>query len=171
MTLTQIPKFVKSRFLFFWISSFVLASALYYALWLIVPNHRVFGTLYRMFLYHFAFPLQYIVIPCFFYGIFATLLTKSFRKATTVKRIWLTIAICLLTIIVSSPFGGMLWNFHDMQAGFFPENWVSVMIQKGFSWGMEIGWFIILLSIPYNIICGIGCYYLTKKGVKLYDPN
>ncbi|WP_430409020.1 hypothetical protein [Kordia sp.] len=166
-----IPKILKSRLLFFWISSFMLASILYYILWLLVPYHHVFGALYRMFLYHHAFPLQYIMIPCFFYGILATLLTNSFRNKNTIRRIFLTIIICVLTTLLSSPFGGMLWHFHDMQAGYFPENWMSILIEKGFLWGIEIGWFIILLSIPYNIICAVGCYFLTKKGVELYSET
>ncbi len=109
------------------------------------------------------------MIPCFFYGIFATVFTKSFRNKNTSGRILITIAIVVFTILLSSPFGGMLWHFHDMQAGYFPEDWFYKMIYKGFSWGIEIGWFIILLSMPYNIICVIGCYFLTKKGVELYD--
>ncbi|WP_298420115.1 hypothetical protein [uncultured Kordia sp.] len=167
----QIPKIIKSRLIFFWISSFVLASALYYTLWLLTPYHHVFGALYRMFLYHFAFPLQYIMIPCFFYGIFATVFTNSFRNKNWIGRVFITIIIIILTILLSSPFGGMLWHFHDMQAGYFPKDWVYKMIYKGFSWGIQIGWYIILLSIPYNIICAIGCYFLTEKGVELYDKK
>lgn len=167
----MIQKIIKYKLLFFWISSFVIASILYYILWILSGNGHVFGSVYRMFLYHYAFPLQYIAIPCFFYGILATLFAKSFRNAETIKRIILIGIICLLTMLLSSPFGGMLWHFHDMQAGFFPENWLSIMIQKGFSWGIEIGWFIILLSVPYNIICLVGCYFLTKKGVELYDES
>lgn len=167
----MISKIIKHRLLFFWISSFVLAYMLYYVLWLIIPNHRVFGTLYRMFIYHYAFPLQYIAIPCFFYGIFATLFTNKFRNKNTGGRIFITFLIICLTILASSPFGGMLWHFHDMMVGYFPKNWVSKMIKLGFVWGLEIGWFIILLSFPYNIFGSIICYFLTKKGIELYDTS
>jgi hypothetical protein len=136
-----------------------------------MPGHRVFGSMYRMFLYHYAFPLQYIAIPCFFYGIFATLFSNKFRNKKRGGRILVTFLIIVLTILMSSPFGGMLWHFHDMQAGYFPKNWISKMIQEGFIWGLEIGWFIILLSIPYNIFGAILCYFLTKKGVELYSEK
>lgn len=124
-----------------------------------------------MFLYHSAFPLQYIVIPCFFYGILATLFTKSFKNKKIVGQILLTILIIILTILISSPFGGMLWHFHDMKAGYFPEKWISKMITRGFTWGLETGWYIILLSIPYNIFGSILCFLLTKKGVTIYSEK
>lgn len=85
-----------------------------------------------------------------------------------VGRIFLTILIIILTILISSPFGGMLWHFHDMKAGYFPENWISKMINEGFIWGLKMGWYIVLLSMPYNIFGSIFCFFLTKKGVDLY---
>lgn len=160
-----------NRVFFYWGASFVLAYSLYYVLWLIMPNHHVFGALYRMFLYHWQYPMQYIAIPCFFYGIIATLLAYKFQKSKTIGRIVLTTFIIVLTILISSPFGGMLWHYHDMKAGFFPENWFSKIITKGFKEGLEVGWFVILLSIPYNIGGSIICYFLTKKGAELFKND
>lgn len=164
----MIDRILKSRLLFFWISSFSIAYLSYYVLWLIMPNHRVFGSLYRMLGYHYAFPLQYIAIPCFFYGIFASLFATRFKKGKRLGRIFITVLIIVLTILVSSLFGGMLWHFHDMLLGYFPDNWVSKMITKGSAWGFEMGWYIILLSIPYNVFGAIVCFFLTKKGIELY---
>jgi len=156
-----------NRLLFYWVSSFILAYSLYYVLWLVMPGHYVFGALYRMFIYHSAFPMQYIAIPCFFYGIVATIFANKFRDRKTRGRILLTGLIITLTILISSPFGGMLWHFHDMKSGYFPENWIAKMINRGSIEGLQIGWFIILLSRPYNIFGSIICYFLTKKGVEL----
>ncbi|MGD1839907.1 MAG: hypothetical protein ACFB0B_03290 [Thermonemataceae bacterium] len=144
---------------------------MYYLLRLVLPGHQVFGALYRMFLYHWEFPLQYIAIPCFFYGIIATLLANLFQNRKTLGRILITGLIIALTISVSAPFGGMLWHFHDMQAGYFPPNWISIMVSKGFIWGLELGWLIIGFSIPYNIMGTIACFFLTKKSVELFKKE
>jgi len=77
----------------------------------------------------------------------------------------------VLTILMSSPFGGMLWVFHDMKAGYFPENWMSKMINEGFIMGLEAGWAVILLSVPYNIFGSVLCFFLTKKGAEIYDDK
>ncbi len=92
----------------------------------------------------------------------------KFQNKKTRGRIYLTFLIIVLTILISSPFGGMLWHYHDMKAGYFPENWISKMISKGFIEGLQLGWFIILLSFPYNIFGSIICYFLTKKGIELF---
>ncbi len=164
-------KTLTKRLVFYWTSSFILATVLYYILWTIMPNHYVFGALYRMFLYHWEHPIMFIIIPCFFYGIIATLLTDKFSKQKTTGQFFLTLLIILLTVIFSSPFGGMLWHFYDMKAGYFPTNWLSKMISQGFEWGLEIGWLVIGLSIPYNIIGSLTCYFLTKKGCELFKTK
>jgi len=156
------------RLLFYWVSSFIIATVMYYLLWLIMPSHRVFGSYYRMLMYQSAFPFQYIAIPCFFYGILATLFTGKFKKSSMKGRILITILIVLLTILLSSPFGGMLWHYHDMKFGYFPEHWISKMISNGFFMGIEMGWIIILLSFPYNIFGSIVCYFLIKKGTEVF---
>ncbi|MDH7913389.1 hypothetical protein [Winogradskyella sp. SYSU M77433] len=134
---------------------------------MIMPSHKVFGALFRMFLYHWEYPISFIAIPCFFYGILATIFTKTFIKQTITKQILLTLLIISLTILLSSPFGGILWHYYDMKAGYFPSNWIFKMIKNGFVQGFKIGWLIILLSFPYNILGAIACYFLTKKGSKL----
>jgi len=164
-------KLTINRLLFYWISSFILAILLYYILWFVMPKHFVFGALYRMFVYHWAHPIQFIAIPCFFYGIIAALLANKFQNKKTSGRIILTLLIIVLTILISSPFGGMLWHYHDMKAGYFPVNWISIMISRGFKWGLEVGWLVIGLSIPYNIIGSIICYFLTKKGIELFEND
>lgn len=146
----------------------MLATVLYYILWIIMPRHYVFGSLYRMFLYHWEHPISFIAIPCFFYGIIATLFAEIFLKQKRVKQILLTLLIIIITIILSLPFGGMLWHYYDMKAGYFSPNWMPKMIKLGFEWGFKLGWLIIVLSIPYNIIGSITCYFLTKKGGELF---
>lgn len=159
---------VLKKLLFFWVTSFSIAISCYYLLWLIMPKHYVFGVWYRMFLYHYQHPVQYIFIPCFFYGFIATFYTTKFYLQTTKKQVLTTSLIIILTVILSSPFGGMLWVYHDMQAGYFPVNWFKKILTDGVSTGLSIGWLIILLSIPYNVLGFIVCYFLTKKGSELF---
>lgn len=159
------------RLIFYWLTSFASATAVYYLLWLIMPHHYVFGAPNRMFLYHVDHPIQYISIPCFFYGFFANLFAAKFSKAKIIKRILLTLAIVVLTVLISSPFGGMLWHLHDMLAGYFPSGWPLKMITYGTSWGIGVGWLIIGISIPYNIIGTILCYFITKKGIEIFKTN
>jgi hypothetical protein len=156
---------------FFWITSFVLAVAVYYLLWLIMPHHYVFGALFRMFCYHMDHPLPFIAIPCFFYGIIASLFSTKISQQGFIMQILTTILIIILTVLISSPFGGMLWHYYDMKAGYFPENWFLKMVRLGFEWGLEIGWYIIALSIPYTIIGSIVCFYLTRKGSLLFHER
>ena len=156
------------KLLFYWTTSFILATVLYYILWLIMPHHYVFGVIIKMPLYHWEYPISFIMIPCFFYGIIATFLADKFSKQNVIVQILMTILIIILTIAVSSPFGGMLWHYYDMKAGYFPPNWKEIILKKGFEWGVEAGWYIVALSIPYNIIGSIACCFLTKKGSKLF---
>ncbi len=159
---------IVKRLLFYWTTSFMLATSVYYILWLSMPRHNVFGALDRMFQYHREHPLAFIAIPCLFYGIIATGLAESFSRRKVLGQVLLTIVIIALTVLVSSPFGGMLWHYYDMKAGFFPVKWVSTMIEDGFELGLDAGWLIVGLSIPYNIIGSVICFFLTKKGSELF---
>lgn len=152
-------QFVKKFFIFL-ITSYAFAVGVHYLLQATI--HYSFGMPYRMFLYHLCFPLSYIFIPCFFYALIATYLSSYFSKVSISYKITLTIIICILVTLISSPFGGMLWHYHDMQAGYFPDNWLYKMVSLGFSWGLRDGWIIVLMSVPYNIIGTVICFFLTN---------
>lgn len=156
------------KLLFYFIASFALATALYIILWLIMPRHYVFGSLYRMNKYHVGYPISFIAIPCFFFAISATFFTTNFLKKSVKRQVLITALILSITVIVSSPFGGMLWHYYDMKAGFFPENWVEIMLIQGTKWGLQGGWLIVILSIPYNIMISVIFYFLIKKGSELF---
>jgi hypothetical protein len=150
-------------FLFGW--SFTLGSAGYFLLRMVMPQGWVFGALYRMFVYHWAHPLQYIGLVSLCYSVVATV--AILLPADPVGR-WPRLAIPLiivLSIVLASPAGGVLWVIHDMQAGYFPEGsrfWEA--IQWGAVEGMTTGWLVILLSIPFNILGVFVGYELTRRG-------
>ena len=159
------------KFLFYFAISSILAVAVFYALWFIVPMNCVFGFPWRMAAYHYDHPIAYILIPCFFYSVIASLVADYFLQAKKLKRILLTVLIVLLTVLLSCPFGGMLWNFHDMQAGYFPNNWKNVLFAKAPMMGLQWGFAIIASAIPYNLIGTVICYFLTLKGGKMFQKN
>jgi hypothetical protein len=128
-----------------------------------MPHNSVFGSWFRMYAYHHNNPLTFIFIPCFFYARLARLFSTKFKNSSTLKRIGITALIVILTVIISSPFGGILYFYFDMSAGYFPSNWVSILIKNGTSEGFSLGWLIVLLSYPFNIIVIISSYFLTKK--------
>jgi hypothetical protein len=85
-----------------------------------MPQDWVFGALYRMFLYHWAHPLQYIGLVSLFYSVVATV--AILLPGNPVGK-WPRLAIPLiivLSIAIASPAGGALWVIHDMQAGMKP---------------------------------------------------
>ncbi|PSB55665.1 hypothetical protein [Chamaesiphon polymorphus] len=113
--------------------------------------HYPIATLYRMFAYHNQYPFQYIAIVSVVFGIVGSHWVDRYDRTKGILR-WQEIAIVmLLTIVISSPFGGMLWQIHDMQHGFMPQNYLGKIFQ-GISWGLAYGWLIALLSIPMNLV-------------------
>jgi hypothetical protein len=81
--------------------------------------------------------------------------------------------IVLLTVALSAPLGGMLWHWHDMQAGYFPAHWQRILLAEGSRDGLVVGWLVVLLSVPYNVLGIIICYFLTRTGARLFrgSPN
>lgn len=152
------------RLLFYWLSSFVAALVIYYVLLLFI-GERVFMAFYKMYPYHEMHAVFFIAIPCFFFGIFATAFTNAFVKKRTSGRILLFLFILILTVIAGSPFGGILYYYYDMKAGFFPENWFVKLLTEGVKDGIMIGWYVLLLSVPYNIIVSLAWYFLMDKCV------
>ncbi len=135
---------------------------------MITPEGSVFGALYRMFLYHWAHPLQYIGLISLCYSVVATvvILPSSNPVGKWPRLVFPLIA--LLSIALASPAGGVLWVIHDMQAGYFPEGsrfWEA--IRWGAVEGMTTGWLVILLSLPYNILGIVVGYQLTLMGHRM----
>ena len=157
------------RIFFLWIISFALGLSVYWLLYWILGRH-VYGTWYRMFNYHYDYPEQYMLIPCFFFGIIGSAFLRRFAlKRTTLGRLGITFIVIVLTVLVSSPFGGMLWVFHHMAAGRFPPDAFEKIIVEGSVLGLELCWLIVLLSAPYNLIGSVVCYFLLKAAAGKFE--
>lgn len=156
------------KFTFFFCSSYLLASTDFGIFQSLSPNSRVFGVWFRMYAYHQAHPYAYIALPCLAYGLLASWVAVWFYGASFWRRVFATGLMAMLAVAISSPLGGMLWHYHDMQSGFFPKSWVWVMMQKGVAWGLLWGWLVVGLSIPYNLLGLVVCYGLTWLGGRLF---
>ena len=150
---------------FFAVSAFVLGSLGYKIVQSLTPNDHVFGVLYRMFLYHESHPFQYIAVVAFTYAFIATGCALLWPRLFGWRQ---GSAIILLTVLVASVPGGILWKIHDMQAGFFTKGsrfWRDLL--WGASAGLQVGWLVIALSVPYNIIGLIAGYGITRLGLRI----
>lgn len=138
------------RFLLALLASFVFAAACYDIL--LFFGFKPYAGLYKMYRYHWLHPYQFMFIPCFVFSALTALFSDKFKKVSVGKQVGLTFLIIFLTILISSPLGGMLWHLHDMLTGYFPKKWLWKIIRYGFREGLQMGWLIIVFSVPYNII-------------------
>lgn len=149
----------RKKFLSFFSALFLAMycfNALVYAVSDRIYPH-VFGSAYRMFLYHYQYPYQYIMIFTIILALCAALFIKFFNRLEGIKK-YLGIAVLFaVSLALSSVAGGVLWKLHDMQAGFTPTGW---RFYQDLLWGMKtglfLGWWIALTSFPYNLIVFAG---------------
>ena len=154
------------------LTAFTRASLGYLALHAAAPQGHVFGSLFRMYLYHEAHPFQYIALITTTYALIATACIHRWPHLAGWRRAFAIVGIIGATILVASAPGGALWKIHDMQAGHFTTGarfWRDLL--WGASTGLELGWLILALSAPYNIIGLILGYALTHLGFKLAAPT
>jgi hypothetical protein len=156
-------KFFKSAIIF-GVIFFAIASIVYFVIAEIFNHPYPLGALYRMFLYHWVHPYQYILVVSIVYGILATIWYYYFYELKTWKKYLSIVGLLVITVAISSIPCGVLWVIHDAQAGFFPETSYFV---KNLFWGAKtglyLGWFIVALSIPYNIIMCVWGIIMTEK--------
>jgi hypothetical protein len=133
----------------------VTFAILYYGLKWSYP----IAALYRMFAYQNQHPFQYIAIISGVFALVGIYWINYCGKLRGYLR-WLTMTVAMLmSVIISSPFGGILWQIHDSKHGFMPDNYLG-KIYEGIRWGFECGWLIVLLSVPMNLV-GLTVGYAT----------
>ncbi|MCL2144047.1 MAG: hypothetical protein FWH43_00915 [Endomicrobia bacterium] len=165
-------KILKENFIKFAVAmiiSFVFAVACYDIL--LFFGITPFASFYKKYTYHHVHPYQFIFIMCFVFSVLAVLFSEKFKKLSLPKQILLTFLIIALTTIISSPLGGMLWHLHDMLAGHFPKKWLWKLIRYGFREGIQLGWIIILMSAPYNIIGAASGFFIIKTISNIPDEK
>lgn len=153
-------KKIASCFIIYFAVCFCGLAGLYMLVSLLMEG-SAFAGVPRMFVYHEQHPMQYICVVAVCYAFVAALWTVFIkRRCTGALRILEVLAVILVALVLACPLGGMLWHFHDMQAGFFPNFWVRKLL-GGFADGLMIGPLIIFYSFPYNLIGLIAGYLAT----------
>lgn len=160
-------KFV-AAFCMSFLLSFVGDAALYFGLRTILvviegSDATPIGYLFRMFMYPDQHPFQYLAVvalPFAFLTAVWTIIPSKYFRANHWQQI---VAVILLSLIVSSILGGLLWTFHDMQAGYFPS--YDTMVEhflQGAWWGLTLGPLIVTLSIPMNFFAFVIAYNVAS---------
>ena len=133
-----------------------------YRLVSLLMGESVFAWMPHMFEYHEQHPMQYIGVVAVCYALVAALWTVCMKRPCRgVSRMLEVLAVILVALALACPLGGMLWHFHDMQAGFFPNFWLRKLL-GGFADGLMIGPRLIFYSFPYNLIGVIFGYLATN---------
>lgn len=150
----------------------VYCSAVYLLLRDVVGLQMVFGGLYRMFMYHAQHPIQYIALFCAVFAAGLALILACWPRARRWPAWALTALVLLLTVLLGSALGGALWSLHDMQAGYFPPShrlWQQV--GEGVASGLQVGWLVLLLSVPFNVLCLPAFYGAGRYGLRQFHRH
>ena len=111
--------------------------------------------------YQVWYPMQYVgVVAICYAAVTAVWTARMKRRRTGVLRILEVLAVILVALVLACPLGGMLWHFHDMLAGFFPNFWLRKLL-GGFVDGLAVGPLLIFYSFPYSLIGLIVGYFVT----------
>jgi hypothetical protein len=146
------PRTARFRnFLLLFTSLFGSLAATFLVLKYVCHWNYPIATLYRMFAYHNQYPFQYFAIVTVVFGIVGSHWIELYGRTKGIVRWWTMTVAMVLTIVISSPFGGMLWQIHDMQHGFIPDNYQTKLVQ-GIIWGLGLGLPIAVLSVPMNLV-------------------
>ncbi len=134
------------------LAAFAIGVGCHWLLRSIAGQEKVFGSWFRMYDFHERHAAQYIAIVAFFYAVLVAAWGKRFR-ATGWRRHLGLIGVFALVLLLSSAAAGILWTYHDMQAGYFPpweRRWSAF---GGYIFdGVALGWLIVVFSFPFNII-------------------
>ncbi|RYD49966.1 MAG: hypothetical protein EOP83_24560 [Verrucomicrobiaceae bacterium] len=149
-------------------SAFVLAVCGYFVLWLVIPEDSDIGMMYEIFKYHWSHPFHQIGLVSLCYALIATPVILS--PEDPVRR-WpksSTLIIVILSLVIASPLGGVLWVLHDMRAGHVPEGqafWDH--IEWGARYAVSFSWLAILISFPYNLFGLVLGHLVTRQGYRM----
>lgn len=118
--------------------------------------------------YHHQHPYQYIALVALVYALVGSLWYRCCRTAKWWLRYTSLILVIPVSLVISSIPGGVLWKLHDMHAGFYTRGevlWRDLYL--GAKQGLKLGWRLMLLSFPYNVLGYlIGTYLLLFLGTK-----
>lgn len=149
------------------ISSSIVSFALYFGLKAIMGGAFSCGFFFRCWPYWEFYPIPYLLALAFTYAGVTSLWFSTFGRSVT-RFPYLQLA--LLPIVSLLPAGfmcGMIWAYHDMAAGFFPQfSWMINYIWE-FAWlGFQAAPFIALTSFPLNVLGFLFAYLIAAFTAK-----
>jgi hypothetical protein len=151
--------------------SFSIGTSIFFLLKAFL-SHTPITYPYKMIAYPEQHPLQYAIVLAAPHAFLTAIWTLSPPSITSRWR-WLQITtIILAAVAISSVLGGILWTFHDMQAGYFPPYDRLVNDFREGAWsGLTIGPDIVVLSTPLNIIAFLVLYLITNSIERIGRPG
>ena len=152
------------KYAFYFIAYFAMCfcglAGLYWVVSLLM-GESAFAWMPLMFVYHEQYPMQYIGVVAICYAFVASLWTAYMkRRRMGVLRILEALSVILVALVLACPLGGMLWHFHDMLAGFFPDFWLRKLL-GGVVDGLMVGPLLVFYSFPYNLMGLVGGCFAT----------
>lgn len=118
---------------------------------------------FRMPMYHALYPLQYLAIASVAYAAVASgWSTWRCGGSAGRRRTLETWCVLMLSFVFAATGFGMLFIYHDMAAGCFPEDWFLRILWGGIA-GVPLGFLVYLQSVPSNIIMTVLMFGLTKR--------
>jgi hypothetical protein len=109
------------------------------------------------------YPVPYLLTMAFVFAVVSALWLMLVMPRFTRFRFLQIMLLPWIALIVAGPIWGMLWVYHDMQAGFFPAfsqmiDYLLFGAQQGLFWLLVIA----LASVPFNLLAyGAACLLLV----------
>ncbi|CAG0929362.1 hypothetical protein TFLX_01279 [Thermoflexales bacterium] len=113
--------------------------------------------------YHELYPIPYLLIIVLVFAIVGALWLIFIALRFIRFRFLQIIVLPWMAVLLASPVCGMLWVYHDMQAGFFPAfpqmiDYLLFGAQQGVLFALNV----VLFSMPLNLLAyGVACLLLV----------
>ena len=108
-------------------------------------------------------PVPYLLTIAFIFAVVSALWLMFIRPHFTRFRFLQIISLPWIALMLAGPVWGMLWVYHDMQAGFFPT--FPQMIDYllfGVRQGLYLPLIVVLSSLPFSLLAyGAACLLLV----------
>lgn len=142
--------------------SSVVSLGLYYGINALGGHPFSCGYFFRCWAYWEIYPIPYLLALALTYaGVCGIWFSTYGRRIKRFPKLQLA-ALPIVSLFPAGFLGGMLWAYHDMAAGFFPEFPRMIGYIWDFAWtGFLAAPFIALTSFPLNIFGLIGAYLIA----------
>ncbi len=147
--------------LFSWVTGFLIVS------FFLKISIGPIGIMVKMFYYHVLYFYLYIAIFSTGYAIFL-FFWLLYRPSSRISSLpGMLLGMILIVSVVSFPCG-MLYQLQDMLEGFYPPDIWGKLLGEWRDY-FPVGWMVVLMSVPLNILAVIGFFATTHFCVVRYE--